>query len=180
MRAVFYALCAMILGFVVGYLCQPKVLMTTTNTRVDTVRVEVPKPYAIEKVRTEYVYVPTPADTVVINRTDTIVRVDSVLVPVEIERRVYDNESYRAVVSGAVIGNIHPALESMDLYTRTDEYQPPLIRPFVSVSLGREALGIGGGISIKDRVDVDVQYMRVRNHSVVTLGTHYRFNTKIK
>ena len=180
MRAVFSALCAMILGFVVGYLCQPKVLMTTTNTRVDTVRVEVPKPYAIEKVRTEYVYVPTPADTVVINRTDTIVRVDSVLVPVEIERRVYDNESYRAVVSGAVVGNIHPALESMDLYTRTNEYQPPLIRPFVSVSFGREALGIGGGISIKDRVDVDMQYMRIWNNNTIVLGTHYRFNTKRK
>lgn len=180
MRNAICALVALFMGVVVGYLGLPKSIETTTNTRVDTVRVEVPKSYAIEKVRTEYVYVPTPADTVVINHTDTIVRVDSVLVPVEIERRVYDNENYRAVVSGAVVGNIHPALESMDLYTRTNEYKPPLIRPFVSVSFGREALGIGGGISIKDRVDIDMQYMRIGNNNTIVLGTHYRFNTKIK
>jgi hypothetical protein len=39
-------------------------------------------------------------------------------------------------------------------------------------------MGIGGGVSIKDRVDVDVQYMRMANKNMVVVGANYRFNTK--
>lgn len=152
----------------------------TTEIRWDTVRVDVPVPYKVETVRTEYVYVPTPADTVV----REVVRVDSVLVAVDIERRVYGDERYRAVVSGAVVGDIHPTLESMDIYTKTEtriiEHKAPMFRPYIRGSVGKELMGIGGGVSIKDRVDVDVQYMRMANKNMVVVGANYRFNIKAK
>lgn len=150
----------------------------TTEVKWDTLRVEVPVFQEVEKVRTEYVYVPTPSDTVVIER------VDSVLVAVDIERRVYGDDRYRAVVSGAVVGDIHPTLESMDIYAKTEtriiEHKAPTFRPYIRGSVGRELMGIGGGVSIKDRVDVDVQYMRIGNSNMVVVGANYRFNIKTK
>lgn len=152
----------------------------TTEIRWDTLRVEVPVPYEVEKVRTEYVYVPTPADTVV----KEVVRVDSVLVAVDIERRVYGDDRYRAVVSGAVVGDIHPTLDHIDIYSRNEtriiEHKAPMFRPYIRGSVGKELIGIGGGVSIKDRVDVDVQYMRMANKNMVVVGANYRFNIKTK
>lgn len=150
----------------------------TTKIKWDTLRVEVPVPYEVEKVRTEYVYVTTPADTVVTER------VDSVLVAVDVERRVYQDSSYRAVVSGAVVGDIHPTLDEIDIYSRSEtriiEHKAPMFRPYIRGSVGRELMGIGGGVSIKDRVDVDVQYMRMGNSNMVVVGANYRFNIKTK
>ena len=150
----------------------------TTEVRWDTLRIEKPIPYEVEKVRTEYVYVPTPADTVVLER------VDSVLVAVDIERRVYQDSSYRAVVSGAVVGDIHPTLDHIDIYSRNEtrivEHKAPMFRPYIRGSVGQELMGIGGGVSIKDRVDVDVQYMRMGNKNMVVVGANYRFNIKTK
>lgn len=150
----------------------------TTEVRWDTLRIEKPIPYEVEKVRTEYVYVPTPADTVVLER------VDSVLVAVDIERRVYQDSSYRAVVSGAVVGDIHPTLDHIDIYSRNEtrivEHKAPMFRPYIRGSVGQELMGIGGGVSIKDRVDVDVQYMRMGDNNMVVVGANYRFNIKTK
>lgn len=152
----------------------------TTEIKWDTLRIEVPVPYEIEKVRTEYVYVPTPADTVV----KEVVRIDSVLVAVDIERRVYQDSLYRAVVSGAVVGDVHPSLDHIDIYSRSEtrviERTPPMFRPYIRGSIGKEIMGLGGGVSIKDRVDIDVQYMRLGNDNMVVFGANYRFNIKSK
>jgi hypothetical protein len=149
-----------------------------TETKWDTVTIEKPVPYNVEKVRTEYVYVHTPADTVVIER------VDSVLVAVDFERRIYQDSLYRAVVSGAVVGDIHPTLDHIDIYSRKEiriiEHKAPMFRPYIRGSVGQELMGIGGGVSIKDRVDVDVQYMRMANKNMVVVGANYRFNIKTK
>ena len=171
-----FAIGLMTLSFFIGRKSvQPTI---TTEVRWDTLRIEKPVPLEIEKVRTEYVYVPTPSDTVVIER------VDSVLVAVDIERRVYQDSLYRAVVSGAVVGNIHPTLDHIDIYSRSEtrivEYKAPTFRPYIRGSVGRELMGIGGGVSIKDRVDVDVQYMRMGNSNMVVIGANYRFNIKTK
>ena len=170
------ALCA--LCFIIGrWGGSPKV---TTEIRWDTLRVEVPVLREVEKVRTEFVYVPTPADTVV--REVEVVRVDSVLVAVDVERREYKDALYRAVVSGAVVGDIRPTLESMEVYARNEtrvvERSVPLLRPYISASVGREIMGIGGGVSIKDRVDVGAKYMRVGNTDAVMFEASYRFNIK--
>lgn len=168
-------LCA--LCFVIGRWggCNEKI---TTEIRWDTIRVEKPVPYKVEKVRTEYVYVPTPADTVV----REVVRVDSVLVAVDVERREYKDALYRAVVSGAVVGDIRPTLESMEVYARSEtrivERNIPMFRPYISASVGREMMGIGGGVSIKDKVDVGAKYIRVGGTDAVMFEASYRFNTK--
>lgn len=150
----------------------------TTEIKWDTVRVKVPVPYKVETVRKEYVYVSAPADTVV----KEVVRVDSVLVAVDIERRVYQDSLYRAVVSGAVVGDIHPTLDEIDIYSRSEtriiEHKAPMFRPYIRGSIGKELMGIGGGVSIKDRVDVDVQYMRMGSNNMVVVGANYRFNIK--
>ena len=171
------ALC--VLFFVIGRWggCNERV---TTEIRWDTIRMEKPVPYEVEKVRTEYVYVPTPADTVV--REVEVVRVDSVLIAVDIERREYKDSMYRVVVSGAVVGDIHPTLESMEVYARSEtrvvERNVPMFRPYISASVGREMMGIGGGVSIKDRVDVGAKYMRVGNTDAVMFEASYRFKIK--
>lgn len=177
----------MIVSFVIGRK-SVNIPNITTEVRWDTLRIEKPVPHEIEKVRTEYVYVPTPSDTVVIERADTIVRevvrVDSVMVAVDIERRVYRDSLYRAVVSGAIVGDIRPSLDEIDVYSRTEirtiQYPPPMFRPYIRGSVGKELMGIGGGVSIKDRVDVDVQYMRMGTKNMVVFGINYRFNIKNK
>jgi hypothetical protein len=87
-------------------------------------------------------------------------------------------------VSGVVVGDIHPTLESMDIYAKTEtrivEYKAPTFRPYIRGSVGKDAIGIGGGVSIKDRVDIDVQYMRLGNDNMVVFGANYRFNIKNK
>ena len=152
----------------------------TTEIKWDTIRVEKPVPYKVEKVRKEYVYVPTPADTVV--REVEVVRVDSVLVAVDVERREYKDALYRAVVSGAVVGDIRPTLESMEVYARNEtrvvERSVPMFRPYISASVGREMMGIGSGVSIKDRVDVGAKYMRVGGTDAVMFEASYRFKVK--
>lgn len=175
MRNAFYILVAVAIGFLIGYFCQPKAIKETTITRVDTVRVEVPKPVEIEKVRTEYVYVPTPADTVV----KEVVRVDSVLVAVEMERRVYSDSLYRAVVSGAVVGDIHPTLEDIDIYakhtTTTIAVKPPLFAPFVSGAIGKDMVGLGGGVSIRAKHDIGAKVWQVEGKTKLTFEYSYKF-----
>lgn len=149
----------------------------TTIERVDTVVVEKPMPYKVEVVRkvSVPVYVPTPADTVVVTRVDSIL----VEVPVDIERREYKSDSYRAVVSGAVIGDLRPTLESMEVYSRSEvqvvEQKVSWIRPYVSASGGRGLFGVGGGISVKQKVDVGAMYLRVDNKDKWAIMASYRF-----
>lgn len=169
----------MVISFIIGRK-SVDIPEVTTEIKWDTIRVEKPVPYKVEKVRKEYVYVPTPADTVV--REVEVVRVDSVFVAVDVERREYKDALYRAVVSGAVVGDIHPTLESMEVYARSEtkvvERSVPLLRPYISASVGREMMGIGGGVSIKDRVNVGAKYMRVGNTNAVMFEASYRFKIK--
>lgn len=182
MRNAIYILVAIAIGFLIGYFCQPKVVQETIVTRVDTIVVNKPMPYKVEVVRkvSVPVYVPTPADTIVVARVDSVL----VEIPVEVERREYKDSMYRAVISGAVVGDIHPTLESMDIYAKSEtcivEHKAPTFRPYIRGSVGRELMGIGGGVSIKDRVDVDVQYMRMGAKNMVVVGANYRFNIKTK
>ena len=149
----------------------------TTIERVDTVVVEKPMPYKVEVVRkvSVPVYVPTPADTVVVARVDSVL----VEVPVEVERREYKDSLYRAVVSGAKIGELRPTLESMEVYARSEvqivEQKAPWIRPYVSASGGRGLFGVGGGISVKQKVDVGAMYLRVDNKDKWAIMASYRF-----
>ena len=78
---------------------------TVIVTRVDTLFREVLEPVYSTVIRTEYVAV-----------TDTIVRNDTTFLPLPIEQKVYEDSTYRAVVSG-----YKPNLDSLWLY-RTTKY----------------------------------------------------------
>lgn len=177
-KNVFYILIAVALGFLVGYFCQPKAVIETTVTRVDTLIIEKPIPIEVEVVRKEYVYVPTPADTVV----KEVVRVDSVMVAVEVEHRVYQDSLYRVVISGAKIGDLRPTLESLQIYSRNTtsivEIKPPLFTPYVSACGGKGIFGVGGGIGIMNKVDVGAKYLRVNNQDAWMLEVNWRFNKR--
>lgn len=157
----------------------------TTIERVDTVVVEKPMPYKVEVVRkvSVPVYVPTPADTVVENKesAEENARKDSTLVevPVEVERREYKSEEYRAVVSGVKIGDLRPTLESMEIYshntTSIEEIKPPLFTPYISACGGKGVFGVGGGVSIKQKVDVGAMYLRVDNKDKWAIMASYRW-----
>lgn len=150
----------------------------------DTIRIDRPVLITKDSIRIEYVYIKLNPDTVFVDREKIVVKADSVKVPVNFERRTYGDDRYRAVVSGVAIGDIHPSLESIDIYSKTEtkivQYKAPAFRPYIRGSVGKDAIGIGGGVSIKDRVDIDVQYMRFRNDNMVVFGANYRFNIKSK
>ena len=137
----------------------------------DTIVIEKPMSYVVEKVRTEYVYVHTPADTIV----KEMVRVDSVLVAVDIERREYRGDHYRAVISGAIIGNIHPSLDEIDIYTNNEVIPSPQFRPYVSTTFNPHLLGVGGGIRIKDKVDVGAKLVHTNDRNMLVFETSYSF-----
>lgn len=79
-------------------------------------------------------------DTVKLAVHDTTLRVDSVLVDVPIERRIYQEDSlYRAVVSG-----YRPSLDSLMVYRTTTE-----ITKFVAVpQRKRWGIGVTGGYGV--------------------------------
>lgn len=183
-KIAFFSLLAIVLiaicvGFFVWGRKSVDIPEITTKIKWDTIHVEKPVPYEVEKVREvsvpTYVQVPTPADTVVVTRVDSIL----VEVPVDIERREYKSDSYRAVVSGAVIGDYHPSLDEIDVYAKTEtkvvRNPAPFIRPYISASAGKGLIGVGGGISIKRQFDVGARYMRIDDKDKWAIEVSYRF-----
>lgn len=157
----------------------------TTIERVDTVVVEKPMPYKVEVVRkvSVPVYVPTPADTVVENKesAEENARKDSTLVevPVEVERREYKSEEYRAVVSGAKIGDLRPTLDEIEIYNRNTtivvEPKVPLFRPYVSGFAGKSVFGVGAGVEIKGHHGIGADYMHCEGKNAWAVRYTYKF-----
>jgi hypothetical protein len=182
-KSIILALGTLVIGFITGLLCyycvSPKIEETTV-VRVDTLVIEKPIPYKVEVVRkvSVPVYVPTPADTVVIAKVDSIL----VEVPVEVEKREFRDTTYRAVVSGPKIGELRPTLESLELYSRTTttviNSKPPLFTPYVSACAGDNIFGIGGGISIREQFDLGAKYVRINKQNGWMLEASYKFKLK--
>ena len=173
-------LVATIIGFIAGRCSvvaeQP---ITTTVTRIDTLRVEKPVPYEVEKIRKVsvpvYVQVPTPADTVVQKRVDTVL----VNVPVDVERREYRDALYKAVVSGAVVGDLRPTLEYVEIYarntTKTVVVPPKTIAPYITGFGGKNILGVGGGVFIKEHHGIGADYMIADGKDKLAIRYTYKF-----
>lgn len=152
-----------------------------TETRIDTVYKEKPVPYKVETVETKYVYLPsepTPPDTVYIDRE--IIVTDSVKVAIDIERKVYQDSTFRATVSGPRIGEYGPILYDISVYSKTEtkivEKPYPFLVPYVSFGGGKDILGIGGGVTIKQRVDLGAEYLRVKDQNMFMIRAGVRFN----
>ena len=153
----------------------------SNETKIDTVYKEKPVPYKVETVETKYVYLPsepTPPDTVYIDRE--IIVTDSVKVAIDIERKVYQDSTFRATVSGPRIGEYGPILDDISIYSRTEtkivEKPYPFLVPYVSFGGGKDILGIGGGVTIKQRVDLGAEYLRVKDQNMFIVRAGVRFN----
>ena len=159
-----HILIALVVGLFAGLLLGRQPQYVTTTTTYDTVVYYKPLPTATTtQVRT--ISVPrllfAPADTVH-TTTTIVVKGDSVRVDVPIERREYRDSTYYAIVSGAVVGDIHPTLESIETYnrntTQTTYIYPPKVRPYVSGAFGKQSVGAGAGILIANKHAVGVDY----------------------
>lgn len=152
--------------------------ITTTRILKDTIVVEKPIPYETVKIRTEYVYVPI--HDINTDDAEDKYKADSVLIPTTIERRIYQDSLYRAVISGAVVGNVHPTLESIELYSSNNiqilSPKKPLFRPYFRGSIGKQTIGVGVGAEIKDKISLDIQYVQIGNRCATVLGVNYKFN----
>ena len=152
-------------GFVAGGWLFPQRKAITTHTTVDTVIYYKPLPTksTIAEVRT--ISMPrllfAPPDTV--RETTVILKGDSLQLQVPIECREYRDSTYYAVVSGAVVGDIHPELVSIETYSRntvqTIEVHPPKVRPYVSGAFGKHSVGAGAGIVICNKHAIGVDYI---------------------
>ena len=179
---VFWLVLGIFFGLVVGVWLLPQRKAITTHTTVDTVIYYKPLPTisTIAEVRT--ISMPrllfAPADTV--HTTTVIVKGDSLQLQVPIERREYRDSTYYAVVSGAVVGDIHPELVSFETYakntTQIIEYKPPMFRFYVSGALGKDALGAGAGVLIKNRYGIGADYNFINGKSSVMLRGTFMIN----
>lgn len=168
-----HILVALIVGVFVGLLLGREHSVVTTHTTVDTVVHYKPLPTATTTTEVRTITMPrllfAPADTV--HTTTVIVKGDSVQLQVPIERREYRDSSYYAVVSGAVVGDIHPTLESIETYAKntvqTIEIHPPKVRPYVSGAFGKHSVGAGAGIVIGNKHAIGADYIYAGGQSNV-------------
>ena len=133
-------------GFVVGYCSRPQTdAIIKTEYKTDTLRITNPAEVRVDTFFQE-VFIPT-----TITNTDTLIIVDSVIIRLPFERKVYEDSTYRAVISG-----YKPVLEEFDVYARETtiykEKTPPLLSPFVMGGLGLGgSVSVGGGLFIRDK-----------------------------
>lgn len=151
-----------------------------TETKIDTVYKDKPVPYKVETVKTEYIYLPSepsPPDTIYIDRE---VKTNSVKVPIDIERKIYQDSTFKATISGPRIGEYGPKLDNINIYSRTEtkiiEKPYPFLVPYVSLGVGKDILGIGGGVTIKQKVDVGAKYLRIEDQNMFLVEANIRFN----
>lgn len=158
MKRFAYIIVALLFGFALGWFLRPPHEVVGVEHHIKTVYYERPTPVAVSTER-RIVNVPrllfAPADTVTIVRTVAVAdNADSVTLDVAIEHREYSDSTYRAVVSGAVVGDIHPSLDFIETYNRTTTitverpkrfavtagvgaaYTPKGFQPYVGVGVG--------------------------------------------
>ena len=163
MRTAIYILIALAVGLFAGLLLGRQPQYVTTTTTYDTVIYYKPL-RTTTKTQGRTISMPrllcAPADTV--RTTTVIVKGDSVQLQVPIVHREYRDSTYYAIVSGAVVGDIHPTLEHIETYnrntTQTTYVYPPKVRPYISGAFGKQSVGAGAGILICNKHAVGVDY----------------------
>ena len=165
MKQIGYILAALAVGVFIGLIIGRPQQTITTSTQVDTVIYYKPMPMTAEVQEVRVLTLPrllfAPADTV--RETTIITLTDSVRVQVPIERREYRDSAYYAIISGAVVGDIHPELVSIETYSRKEvqvvEVKPPKVRAYVTGAVGKESVGAGAGIVIANKHGIGVDYL---------------------
>ena len=177
----FYATASILLlavGFVIGWELARQNVAIRKEIVIDTIRVMQPKlsklPMCKEQITFSFpklLFVP--ADTV--TKTIVIDKGDSVNVVVSTEQREYRDSTYQAWVSGVVIGDVHPTLDSLNVFQRTivQSVAPPpkMLRPFATaaVSFQGQSFSVGAGVLIKEKYGMGLEYNRSDNKDFLLL-----------
>lgn len=176
-------------GFVLGLWLSPRhEAISTTTTTIDTVVRYSPIPVN-EKIEYKRITLPrllfAPADTVYTATTDVVTPDgEKVDVTVQVERREYGDSTFRAVVSGAVIGDIHPALEEITIYQRNtqtttiESAKVPKLRPYIGASggiYGGTLFNVEAGVLINGHHLPKVGYTNIMGKNIVEVGYGYIF-----
>ncbi len=165
-----YIFIALLLGIALGWFLRPQQKIVEVEQRIDTVYYAKPTPIAISTER-RIVNVPrllfAPADTVKVVRTVAVAdEGDSVTLDVAIEHREYRDSTYRVVVSGAVVGDIHPTLDFIETYNRTTTITVERKQRFaITANAGvlytadgfRPNLALGARFNINPRFSIEAQ-----------------------
>lgn len=157
------------LGIVLGWLIHRPETRTITQSTIDTLVVYEPKIDTIynTEVVTTKIPLPPKCDTIMIHDTTYIE------IPIKKERRIYQDSSYRAVISGAVVGDIHPTLEEISIRnwhtTETIHYQPRLFTPYGSISVGSNIFTLGGGVMVKQKYGIGLDLTNIQGQNYLTL-----------
>lgn len=145
MKKALFSIIMLLLGFAVGYYSRPQTdIIVKTEYKTDTLRVIKPAEIKVDTFFRE-VFIP------IKQAVDTVFKMDSVLVYLPFERKVYEDSTYRAVVSG-----YRPVLEEIDVYGKETiiykEKTAPRLSPYVSGSIGLNGdVSLGGGVFFKDK-----------------------------
>lgn len=146
-----------------------------TEIEIDTVYKEKPVPYKVETIKT--VYIPkNNCDNSNKEKENNEEKTDSI--PIDIKKKVYQDSTYRAIISGPTIGEFEPILEEITIYSNTvikKEKSSPHITPYISMSFSRSALGIGGGLEFNNRISFGIKYVQLGNNNTLLAELNYKF-----
>jgi hypothetical protein len=140
------------IGFVVGYCSRPQTdTIVKTEIKTDTLRIDTPTEVRVDTFM-QKVFVP------VKQKADTVFHTDSILVYLPFERKVYEDSTYRAVISG-----YQPVLEEIDVYAKETiiykEKSSPRFSPYVSGGINfNGGVSLGGGVFLKDKDALGVEW----------------------
>lgn len=149
-----FALC-LFLGFILGYVIDWQNKSEVVITRIDTMRIVEPSPTRIDTMY-KRIYVPLKKDTIFSN--DTIIQSDSIFVYLPFERKVYEDSSYTAVVSG-----YKPSLDDIIIRNKETiiykEREPKNLSPFVSAGIGLNGdVSVGGGLFFNEKNAIGAEF----------------------
>lgn len=143
----------LVVAFFLGYYLATPEVVEVERVEYDTMFIARPVPTNVTRTEFRTLRLPVmlfaPADTVWRER----VVVDSVEVAVSMERRMYEDSTYRAQVSGPAIGGLHPSLDWVEVYNRTTTIAKRPTRWGIGVQMGygmsREGVSpyVGVGLS---------------------------------
>ena len=108
----------LVVAFFLGYYLATPEVVEVERVEYDTMFIDQPVPTNVTRTEFRTIRLPimlfAPADTVWRER----VVVDSVEVEMSMERRTYEDSTYRAQVSGPAIGGLHPSLDWVEVYNK--------------------------------------------------------------